>query len=464
MASKKSTASEDEKKTTAKVSSKKKAVKKKTTPKTEDKAPTEKVAKKTTKKKTTKKASTKKVAKKKVSTAYEKLPASKIQVIGVGGSGKSATNYMIKKDARGVKFTVVNTDVQDLDQSKATRKIHIGKTLTGGVGTGMNPEVGKQAALETKEELISMLKESNIVFITGGMGGGTGTGATPVISAIAKELGILTVAVVTKPFFFEGNRRTMLAEQGIATLAQHVDAYIVIPNDKILEAADGDATMNEAFALSDDVLLQAVTGVSNLITTPGRINIDSSDIRTVLKDSGLALVGIGTARGEKRAEQAALAAINSPLLDISMSGAQAVLFSISAGDDLKMTEVATIASMITKEIADDAIVKFGTIRDLKLKKNEIKVTVVASGFDKKKPITNAPESVSEYGSTGMDYSDDIFDTKHDDVSLGDPTETIHIVDESLGNGFGEKQDIGIQEKDDEERVWSSVPGFLKKKK
>jgi cell division protein FtsZ len=368
---------------------------------------------------------------------------------------------MIKKGAKGVKFTVVNTDVQDLNQSKATKKIHIGKTLTGGIGTGMNPEIGKQAALETKEELITMLKDSNIVFITGGMGGGTGTGATPVISAIAKELGILTVAVVTKPFFFEGNRRITLAEQGIATLAQHVDAYIVIPNDKILEAADGEATMNEAFALSDDVLLQAVTGVSNLITTPGRINIDSSDIRTVLKDSGMALVGIGSARGEKRAEQAALKAINSPLLDISMSGAQAVLFSISAGDDLKMAEVATIASMITKEIEDDAIVKFGTIRDLKLKKGEIKVTVVASGFDKHDSAPVVQESAES--TYNQQQSDDIFDTKHEDISLGEQSEPLHIIDESVGGSFKSKKDIEISE-DEDTNVWSSVPGFLKKKK
>jgi len=427
-------------------------------------------AKKTTTNKSAtpkKKTTTKSVAKTKKRTTsskstsakstYDKVPNSKIQVIGVGGSGKSATNYMIKKGAKGIKFTVVNTDIQDLNQSKATKKLHIGKTLTGGVGTGMNPEIGKQAALETKEEIINMLKGSSIVFVTGGMGGGTGTGATPVISAIAKELGILTVAVVTKPFFFEGARRTTLAQNGIAELARNVDAYIVIPNDKILEAADGDATMNDAFALSDDVLLQAVTGVSNLITTPGRINIDSSDIRTVLKDSGMALVGIGSSRGEKRAEQAALKAINSPLLDISMSGAQAVLFSISAGDDLKMTEVATIASMITKEIDEHAIVKFGTIRDLKLRKGEIKVTVVASGFDR-----STPQQVS----LPLETSRTVQEIDEVDASVdmeGSSSEPIHIVDESVGSTFSLRDNIDIIESDDKD-VWSSVPGFLKKKK
>ncbi len=421
--------------------------------------------KKTTVKKSTKTSGKKTTAKKTTSskTTTERTPVSKIQVIGVGGSGKSATNYMIKKGAKGIKFTVVNTDIQDLNQSKATKKIHIGKTLTGGVGTGMNPEIGKQAALETKEELIKMLKGSSIVFITGGMGGGTGTGATPVISAIAKELNILTVAVVTKPFFFEGNRRTTLAQNGINELAQNVDAYIVIPNDKILEAADGDATMNEAFALSDEVLLQAVTGVSNLITTPGRINIDSSDIRTVLKDSGMALVGIGSAKGEKRAEQAAIKAINSPLLDISMSGAKAVLFSISAGDDLKMTEVATIASMITKEIDQDAIVKFGTIRDLKLKKGEVKVTVVASGFDKDsvKPIAPAASIEEQFESTEPEVTEVIDDSI--DMST-DTNEPLHIVDDAVADAFTKPEDLDIIEGGDEKDVWSSVPGFLKKRK
>jgi len=306
-------------------------------------------------------------------------------------------------------------------------------------------------------------KSTTTKSITGGMGGGTGTGATPVISAIAKELNILTVAVVTKPFFFEGNRRTTLAQNGINELAQNVDAYIVIPNDKILEAADGDATMNEAFALSDEVLLQAVTGVSNLITTPGRINIDSSDIRTVLKDSGMALVGIGSAKGEKRAEQAAIKAINSPLLDISMSGAKAVLFSISAGDDLKMTEVATIASMITKEIDQDAIVKFGTIRDLKLKKGEVKVTVVASGFDKDsaKPISPAPSIEEQFESVEETDTEIIDDSIDMSVESSEP---LHIVDESVEASFATPENLDIIEEGGDKDVWSSVPGFLKKRK
>jgi cell division protein FtsZ len=304
----------------------------------------------------------------------------KIKVIGVGGSGKNAVNYMIKHDVKGVKFVAINTDAQDLDQSKATKKLHIGKNTTSGTGTGMNPEVGKEAAMENRDDIAKVLEDTSIVFITGGMGGGTGTGASPVIAQLAKDMGILTIGVVTQPFSFEGGKRMTLATAGIEELGQNVDAYIVIPNDKILEVADEDATMNDAFALSDDILLQAVTGISNLITTPGRINIDASDVRTVLEDQGLSLVGIGKATGENRAEEAAGKAINSPLLDISVRGARSVLFSITAGDDLKMTEVSRIAETITKEIDPQATVKFGTIRDLKLKKGEIRVTVVASGF------------------------------------------------------------------------------------
>lgn len=342
----------------------------------------------------------------------------KIKVIGIGGSGKNAVNYMVKHDVRGVKFVAINTDAQDLDQSKATKKLHIGKDLTAGAGTGMNPSVGKEAALESKEDITKVLEDTSIVFITGGMGGGTGTGASPVVAQIAKEMGILTVAVVTKPFSFEGAKRMTLAKSGIEELGQYVDAYIVIPNDKILEVADENATMGDAFSLSDDVLLQAVTGISNLITTPGRINIDASDVRTVLENQGLSLVGIGSATGDTRAEEAASRAINSPLLDISVKGAKSVLFSITAGDDLKMSEVAKIAETITKEIDPEATVKFGTIRDLKLKKGEVRVTVVASGFSgEQQASAPAPSTHAKVESA----EDDIFK----DLEYGMPNSVNH---------------------------------------
>ncbi len=346
--------------------------------------------KNTKKNKNVKKTLSKKVLKKpmvvkrsesiKINKEVVNLP--KIKVVGIGGSGKNATNYMIKKDIKGIKFVVINTDAQDLNQSKATKKVHIGKNLTEGAGTGMDPKVGKKAALETKEEIANSLKDSQMVFLTGGMGGGTGTGATPVVASIAKEMGILTIAVVTKPFSFEGKKRLELAEEGISELSKYVDSYIVIENDRILEAVGEDASMDEAFALSDEILRQAVEGISDLITKPGRINIDYADIKTVLENSGIALIGIGSARGKNRASAASELAINSPLIETSTSGSQAILFSIiSSGDDLKMSEISQIAESITKEAHPDAIIKFGTVKNSKLRKGEIKVIVVASRFE-----------------------------------------------------------------------------------
>ncbi len=333
------------------------------------------ITKKTTKK-TTPKA---KVVEKNILKKHE-LNLPKIAVIGIGGSGKNATNYMIKKDVKGVKFIAMNTDLQDLNQSKAGKKIHIGKKITQGIGTGMDPEIGKKSALESKEEIASALKDVQMVFLTGGFGGGTGTGATPVVASIAKDLGILTIGIVTKPFSFEGLNRKELAEKGISELEKNVDSYIILENDKILETSGNDASIEEAFALSDEVLKQAVEGISELITKPGRINIDYADIKSVLKESGMSLIGIGSASGKDRAKKAAEASINSPLINLSTKGSRSVLFSISASDDLKMNEISIIADTITKEAHENAMIKFGTTRNLKLKKGAIKITVVASNF------------------------------------------------------------------------------------
>ncbi len=304
----------------------------------------------------------------------------RIKVLGVGGSGKNALNHMVNSKVRGVEFIAVNTDAQDLHNSLAKRKIHIGKNLTRGLGTGMNPELGKRAVEETKEEIQEAIKGADMVFIAGGMGGGTCTGAAPVVAKTAKELGALTVAVVTKPFFFEGVQRMRLAEAGLEELRKSVDAIIVIPNDRLLASISKDTTAKAAFAMCDEVLKQAVEGISDLITTPGIINIDFADIRAVMDNAGSALMGIGTASGEKRAEEAAKAAINSPLLDLSVNGAKGVLFSIAGGDDLTMFEIQEAAKVITESIDPGAKVIFGTVRDEKLKKNEIRVTVIASGF------------------------------------------------------------------------------------
>lgn len=304
----------------------------------------------------------------------------RIKVFGVGGSGKNALNHMINSKVKGVEFIAVNTDAQDLHNTLAKKKIHIGKNLTRGLGTGMNPELGKRAAEETREELQETLKGADMVFIAGGEGGGTFTGSAPIVAKTAKELGALTVAVTSKPFFFEGAQRIRLAEQGLDELRKTVDAIIVVPNDRLLATVSKETTAKAAFAMCDEVLRQAVEGISDLITTPGIINLDFADIRAVLENAGSALMGIGTATGEKRAEEAAKTAINSPLLELSINGAKGVLFSIAGGDDLTMFEIQDAAKIITESIDPNAKVIFGTIKDDKLKKGELKITVIASGF------------------------------------------------------------------------------------
>jgi len=304
----------------------------------------------------------------------------RIRVIGVGGSGNNAVNHMVASKIKGVEFIAINSDAQDLHHSLAKKKIHIGKNLTRGLGAGGNPEMGKRAAEETREEIANSLKGSDMIFITGGMGGGTGTGASPIVAKIARDSGALTVGVVTKPFLFEGQERMRQALQGIEELAHEVDALITIPNDRLLAIVDKDTTVKNAFAMCDDILKNAVEGLSDLITTPGIINVDFADIRSVMENTGSALMGIGTASGDKRAEDAAKAAINSPLLEVSINGAKGVLFAIAGGDDLGMLEIQDAARIITESIDPHAKVIFGTIKDDKLKKNEVKVTVVATGF------------------------------------------------------------------------------------
>jgi cell division protein FtsZ len=304
----------------------------------------------------------------------------RIKVIGVGGSGKNTVNHMINSKVKGVDFIAVNTDAQDLHNSLAKKKIHIGKNLTRGLGTGMNPELGKRAVEETKEEVQEAIKGADMVFIAGGMGGGTASGAAPVIAHTAKESGCLTVAVVTKPFFFEGQQRMRIAEAAIEELKQAVDALIIIPNDRLLQTIAKDVTAVNAFAICDNILREAVEGISDLITTPGIINIDFADIRSIMENAGAALMGIGSASGDNRAEEAARAAISSPLLEISINGAKGVLFSIAGGDDLTMFEIQDAAKVITESVDPNAKIIFGTVRDDKLKKGEVKITVIASNF------------------------------------------------------------------------------------
>ena len=382
----------------------------------------------------------------------------RIKVIGIGGSGKNALNHMINSKVKGVEFIVMNTDTQDLHNSLAEKKVHLGKNLTKGLGAGMNPEVGRRAAEETKAEIQDVIKGADMVFIACGMGGGTGTGAAPIVAQAAKEQGILTVAVVTKPFSFEGNQRMKLADMGLAELEKEVDAILVIPNDRLIVISGKDVGFREAFSMCDEVLKQAVEGISELITTPGIINVDFADIKAVMFDAGSALMGVGIAAGEGRAEKAALAAINSPLLDLSISGAKGVLFAISGGDDLTIHEIQDAAKIITESIDKDARVIFGTIRDDKLKKGEMKVTVIATGF----PTDMPKRSLFQMGQSRSTEQSVLNSTKEEviqaavinkDQPKNEPTDYIKKTEKV-------DDDLFIDDTDD----WSTVPAFLRRNK
>lgn len=305
----------------------------------------------------------------------------KIKVVGVGGSGNNAITRMIDAKIKGVEFVAINTDAQALHHSKAQEKIHIGKNLTKGLGAGMNPEIGRQAAEENRDEIQEVLKGSDMVFVTCGLGGGTGSGAAPIVAETAKELGALTVGVVTKPFAFEGSQRRAIAEEALENLRDRVDTLITIPNDKLLSIIDRKTTLVNAFRIVDDVLRQGVQGISDLITKPGIVNVDFADVRAIMEDSGSALMGIGIASGDNRATEAAKAAINSPLLEISIDGAKGVLFNISGSSDLTMLEINEAAGIITENIDPNAKVIFGAVTDDQIRKGEIQITVVATGFD-----------------------------------------------------------------------------------
>ncbi len=305
----------------------------------------------------------------------------KIKVIGIGGSGGNAIGRMMACNIKGVNFAAVNTDVQDLHYSNAPEKIHIGGELTKGLGSGMNPQIGRQAAEENREEIRDALKNLDMVFITCGLGGGTGSGASSVVAEEAKDVGALTVAITTKPFSWEGTQRTRIAEEALEQLKERVDTLITIPNDKILQVIDRKTSLIKAFTIVDDILRQGVQGISDLITAPGLVNVDFADIKTIMESGGPALMGIGRATGNDRAVEAAQAAINSPLLELSIDGAKGVLFCISGGPDMTMVEVNEAAQIITESVDPEAKIIFGAVIDDKLRKGELKVTVVATGFE-----------------------------------------------------------------------------------
>ena len=302
-----------------------------------------------------------------------------IKVVGIGGGGVNAVNRMIEAGLKGVEFIAINTDAQALLMSDADVKLDVGRDLTRGLGAGSNPEIGRKAAEEHRDDLEEVLKGADMVFVTAGEGGGTGTGGAPIVAEVAKGVGALTIGVVTRPFSFEGRRRSAQAEQGIEDLREAVDTLIVIPNDRLLEISDAQTTMLQAFRLADDVLLQGVAGITDLITTPGLINTDFADVKAVMQDAGSALMGIGQARGDHRAAEAARMAVSSPLLEASIEGAQGVLLTIAGGSDLGLHEVNEAAEIIADAADTDANIIFGTVIDDALG-DEVKVTVIAAGF------------------------------------------------------------------------------------
>ena len=310
-----------------------------------------------------------------------------IKVIGVGGAGNNAVNRMVEAGIKGVEFIAVNTDKQQLRQSKAPTKIQIGEKITRGLGAGANPDIGAQAAEESKSEIGEALRGADMVFVTAGMGGGTGTGAASVVAGTAKELGILTIAVVTKPFTFEGKKRLSQAERGVESLKGKVDSLVVIPNDKLLQIIDRKTSIVEAFKMADDVLRQGVQGISDLIAIEGLVNLDFADVKTIMQNRGMAHMGIGRASGENRAEDAAKQAIQSPLLETSIEGARGVIINITGGSDLGLQEINTAAELVQRSVDPEANIIWGSVIDESLG-DEIVITVIATGFETDEPLSS----------------------------------------------------------------------------
>ena len=352
----------------------------------------------------------------------------KIKVIGVGGGGGNAVNRMVATEVKNVEFIEINTDEHVLRLSKASQKIQIGEKLTRGKGAGSMPQIGQEAAEESRDEIAALLKDTDMVFVTAGMGGGTGTGAAPVVAKIAKDMGILTVGVVTKPFAFEGKRRMTQAEQGIAELSACVDSLIIVPNERLKYVSDTSITLQNAFAIADDVLRQGVQSISDLILLPGLVNLDFADVTSVMKDAGYAHMGMGSATGKDKATVAADMAISSPLLETSIDGAKGLIINITASADVSLDDIDAASTMIKDKVSDDANIIWGAVIDDKME-DAISVTVIATGFNAdgqiaKKNLTDAVSSASapvvakeEPKSTTKDKTDDDDDTFYDIMSI-----------------------------------------------
>ncbi|NDK90491.1 cell division protein FtsZ [Gordonia desulfuricans] len=343
-----------------------------------------------------------------------------IKVVGIGGGGVNAVNRMIEQGLKGVEFIAINTDAQALLMSDADVKLDVGRDSTRGLGAGADPEVGRRAAEDARDEIEELLKGADMVFVTAGEGGGTGTGGAPVVASIARKLGALTVGVVTRPFAFEGKRRGNQAEAGITALRESCDTLIVIPNDRLLQLGDAQVSLMDAFRSADEVLLNGVQGITDLITTPGLINVDFADVKGVMSDAGSALMGIGSARGEERARKAAESAINSPLLEASMEGARGVLISIAGGSDLGLFEIHNAATQVQEAAHEDANIIFGTVIDDNLG-DEVRVTVIAAGFDGGSPRkrADAPAAAAGPGKVGAGQAGSVAAAPKNDPLFGD---------------------------------------------
>ena len=339
-----------------------------------------------------------------------------IKVVGVGGAGNNAVNRMIEAGIKGVDFVAVNTDRQALQKSKAGTKIQIGEKITRGLGAGANPDIGAQSAEENKSEITEALRGADMVFVTAGMGGGTGTGAAPIVAQAAKEMGILTIGVVTKPFTFEGKKRLSQAERGIESLKGKVDSLVVIPNDKLLQIIDRKTSINEAFRMADDILRQGVQGISDLIAVTGTVNLDFADVKTIMLNTGMAHMGIGRASGENRAEDAAKQAVQSPLLETSIEGARGVIINITGGEDLGLHEVNTAAELVQRSVDPEANIIFGTVTDPDMK-DEIQITVIATGFEK--PEARTSSSVDSFVNKTWEKKINSIPASTDNSSQGD---------------------------------------------
>lgn len=383
----------------------------------------------------------------------------KIKVIGVGGGGGSAVNRMISSKIKGVDFLVANTDVQALSASKAPVKLHIGKTITRGLGAGMDPEIGKKAAEENQNEIRDILKGSDMVFITCGLGGGTGSGASPIIAEIAHDLGALTVGIVTKPFSFEGSKRAEIAEEALVDLSDKVDTIIAIPNDKILEIIDKKTSLLDAFLVSDNILHQGVHGIAEIITGAGLINVDFADVKAIMEGAGSSLMGIGEARGENRAVTAAKMAIENPLLDLSIDGAQGILFTVAGGNNLTMNEVNEAAKIITQSVDQEAKIIFGAVINESLK-DSVKITVIATGFN---------------GFSAKKFEDETSQDINDEFKIDESKNNIkkEEKDKNHNNHKGILQRISTDDKKEEDRFEEEdiidekdeldIPAFIRKK-